>query len=344
MTNAKKLPSGNWRIRICIGKDNNGKYTYKSFTAETKKEAEYLASNYLMNTKKKESKKTVFDAVDDYIKLKDNILSPSTVRGYIAIRRTALNGIGNKRICDLTDEDVQSWVNNNAQHYSSKSIKNQFGLLTAVIGNCNTKVDLKNIKLKPSKKSSYDVPTPEEMQQIIEVIKGTRVEVPVLLALMLGLRQSEIAYLKWHHYDGNKLNICGAKVLDKNHKYVEKDTNKSYAGTRTLDVPDYLKFVLDREKETSTSEYISPFRADSILQSFHLICKKNGLRKFKMHSLRHANASLMLLQGVSDKYAKERLGQSTQNMIKNVYQHTFKTEQDRISNIMNDVFNSLAKK
>ena len=49
----------------------------------------------------------------------------------------------------------------------------------------------------------------------------------------------------------------------------------------------------------------------------------------------------MLLQGVSDKYAMERLGQSTPHMIKNVYQHTFEEEQKKISEKLNSKINEL---
>ena len=41
MAKAKKLPSGNWRCRICYT-DDEGKYIRKSFTAETKKEADFF--------------------------------------------------------------------------------------------------------------------------------------------------------------------------------------------------------------------------------------------------------------------------------------------------------------
>lgn len=51
----------------------------------------------------------------------------------------------------------------------------------------------------------------------------------------------------------------------------------------------------------------------------------------------------MLLNGVSDKYAMERLGQSTPSMIKNVYQHIFDDEQKKISKKLNDHFNKLVK-
>ena len=53
MAKAKKLPSGSWRVRVYSGKDLFGKDTYKSFTAATKKEAEYLAAEFQMTGKQK---------------------------------------------------------------------------------------------------------------------------------------------------------------------------------------------------------------------------------------------------------------------------------------------------
>ena len=43
MATAKKLPSGNWRVQVFVGVDENKKRIYKSFTAPTKKQAEYAA-------------------------------------------------------------------------------------------------------------------------------------------------------------------------------------------------------------------------------------------------------------------------------------------------------------
>lgn len=46
MAKAKKLPSGSWRVRVYDGKDAAGKNIYRSFTAATKKQAEFLAAEY----------------------------------------------------------------------------------------------------------------------------------------------------------------------------------------------------------------------------------------------------------------------------------------------------------
>ncbi len=90
MATAKKLPSGNYRVRVHIG---NGKY--KSFTAEKKADAEYAANLYLQTYKDKKSpsKITVGEAIDQYIESKSNILSPSTIRGYKVMRQNYLKSI-----------------------------------------------------------------------------------------------------------------------------------------------------------------------------------------------------------------------------------------------------------
>ena len=51
MAKAKQLPSGSWRVQIYAGEDDNGKPIRKSFTAPTKKEAEFMALNYQVHNK-----------------------------------------------------------------------------------------------------------------------------------------------------------------------------------------------------------------------------------------------------------------------------------------------------
>ena len=49
MAKAKKLKSGNWRVLVYEYTDEQKKRHYKSFTAPTKKEAEYMAADYALN-------------------------------------------------------------------------------------------------------------------------------------------------------------------------------------------------------------------------------------------------------------------------------------------------------
>lgn len=336
--NAKKLPSGSWR---CRAYDSKTKST-KSFTASTKKEAEFLANEWLCTRKEKPSEITLDTAIDRYIESKSNTLSPSTIRGYRIIQRNALGDIKNIQLDKLTELKLQKWANDNAAKYSAKSIQNQFGLLTAVLKQNKVPLDIDEVLLKAREKADYNVPSPETMSRIISAVAGKPAEIPVLIALMCGLRQSEIAALRWEDYDGESLHVHAAVIPDEHGKLVRKERPKSYAGNRRVDVPEHLKKRLDSAEHVDG--YISPYRTPSgALRSFQRICGRNGIPKYKMHELRHAYASLMLLEGVADKYAMERLGQSTPHMIKNVYQHTFDSEQKAVSLKLNEAFEKLAK-
>ena len=46
----------------------------------------------------------------------------------------------------------------------------------------------------------------------------------------------------------------------------------------------------------------------------------------------------MLIAGVPNKYAMERMGHATENMLKTVYQHTYKSKQEEYDVKLNDFF------
>lgn len=105
-------------------------------------------------------------------------------------------------------------------------------------------------------------------------------------------------------------------------------------------VPDYLIKRLD-SIEHKGDYIVNNLTPNMILDRFFKLQEKYGMRRFTMHSLRHANASLMLQLGISDKYAMERLGHSTPYMLKTIYQHTFNEEHRRVADKVNKAINDL---
>ncbi|MBS7398231.1 MAG: site-specific integrase [Ruminiclostridium sp.] len=338
MATAKKLPSGSYRVRVY---DNETK-KYKSFTADTKKAAELAAQEWLNGRTKKKSYNlniTVGEAVSEYIASKENILSPSSIRGYEVIRKNALGGIEDIKLSRLTEKELQKWVNANSESYAPKTIKSQFGLITAALRQNKINLDFGDILLPRIEKREAVIPDEKQISQILHIVEGTSVELPVTIAVTLGLRQSEIAALKWSDYNGQTLKIHAAKVPNKENRYVIKNTTKSQASTREIEVGELLKVRLDRAERTS--EYISPMLPSSVLRKFSHLCEKNGLPHFTMHGQRHGNASLMLAQGVPDKYAMQRLGQSSPNMIKDIYQHLYDSKQKQVAETVSDAFSDI---
>lgn len=184
---------------------------------------------------------------------------------------------------------MQIWVNQNAGRYKPKSVKSQFGLVTAALRQCKINLDYKDILLPKIPKSEKIIPNEEQISQILHMVEGTSVELPVTIAVTLGLRQSEIAALKWSDYDGQCLYVHSAKVPNKENKYIIKNTTKSEASTRVIEVDDILKKRLDNAEHKG--DYISPMLTSSVLRKFNHLCDKHGLPRFTMHEQRHLNTT-----------------------------------------------------
>ena len=130
-----------------------------------------------------------------------------------------------------------------------------------------------------------------------------------------------------------------AVVPDTENRYVYKDSTKSAASTRKIEVDGILKERLDRSERKG--EFISPMLPSSVLRKFNHLCDQNGLPRFTMHEQRHGNASMMLARGVPDKYAMKRLGQSSPNMIKDVYQHLYESKEKEVAETISTTFSEI---
>ena len=117
-----------------------GKRKYKSFTAPTKKEAEYKSSEYLIqkNEKKRPENKSTFDKeLENYIITKEAVLSPSTIRGYRNIQRMLTEhypAFCKMKLSDIDQKDVQNMISDLSKTKSPKTVRNYHCLISSVLG------------------------------------------------------------------------------------------------------------------------------------------------------------------------------------------------------------------
>lgn len=330
MARAYKLPSGKWRCRPYLGRDEDGKRIYGSCTADTRKEAEAAAA--LMEYKKeKQSGLTVGQAIDRYIEAKDAVLSPKTIREYKTIRRNAFDSIMGVNISTLTSEQVQVAINQYAATRSAKTVRNALSLLTSSLALFEPDKRLR-VSLPRATRTKLTIPSESQIKALI----GDAVEplkTAILIAAALGLRRSEICALTWKDIDWNKgtISINKATVITDTGIWKTKGT-KTESGTRVLPIPQFLADHLKTLK--IEDDRIIPITPDAITHRFIMLRDKHNL-SVRFHDLRHYYASLLLALGVPDKYAMQRMGHATPNMLKNVYQHIMEDKQDEITSTIN---------
>lgn len=324
---AKKLPSGSWYVNVMV----DGKRI--SITAPTKKEAEQEAAALKSGAKTAEKRTglTVGEAIDCYIDNKDAVLSPSTVAGYRRIRGNALPELMDMPLDKLTPQTVQKAINNMAKSKSPKSVRNAHGLLSAALSVYRPDMALRTT-MPQKQRHDIAIPSDEDIEKIMAEAQGSPDELPVLLAVWLGLRMSEILGLKWQDVDGNILHIRRA-LVDEGEK-----TTKTYSSQRDLLLPEYLRALIAAAPRKT--ERIVPLTRRTLYCRFQALCKSAGLAQhYRFHDLRHINASVMLALGVPNRYAQERMGHATDNMLKTVYQHTMQAEQIAVAQKVDEYFN-----
>jgi len=163
----------------------------KSFTKETKKEAEAAASAWLvaMEHDQKPENKTIGELVDRYIDNLSNLHSPSTILGYRKKRKAAFQEIMDVRAGHLTQQKYQAAVNTYAKGRKPKTVIEAHHLMRMVFRENHIKIDMKNIQLPQKVKTEIQIPETEEVKTLVNLCKGTSVYLHVLLASMLGLRK-----------------------------------------------------------------------------------------------------------------------------------------------------------
>lgn len=329
---AKKLPSGNWFCRVRV----NGKDIGVTRTSEREAVADAMAIK--AGTKEAEqnvSTITLGQAYDRYIETRNGVLSPSTIAGYKKLRRNTLQELMENRINALTNEKIQSAISGMSRDGKSpKYIRNAHGLLSAVLREYRPDFVLRT-RLSQKEKIEQRMISDSEIDAIIRMCRGAEIEIPVLLALWLGMRMSEIRGIKFSDISNGRLHVQRAVVEDEHRKAVVKGT-KSFSGDRMLDLPPYIDNLI---KSLPYSDgFIIRSSGHAIYARFSRMLEKYGIRHCKFHDLRHANAAVMIRLGVESKYAQERNGWATDDMYKQVYGYVMDDKMKSVSNCINQYF------
>ena len=115
---------------------------------------------------------------------------------------------------------------------------------------------------------------------------------------------------------------------------------KTEKSQRQLEIPQYIYDLIMSIPHNSNDDFIVPLTRKALYSRFTRLMKRNGI-EMTFHDLRHLNASIMLMLGIPDKYAMERGGWSTDNVLKSVYQQTFSSERQKIDKIIDGYFNGI---
>ena len=315
MATAKKLPSGRWRCLIYDYTDESDKRHYKSFTADTKKQAEFLATQYKLEESSmlELDKLTLKQAFERYCDSKSNVLSQSTLKEYRRLAKNAYNDLINKSINKINAEMLQKWTNSYALNHSPKSTRNAYGFLSAVFKTYRPQFQI-SITMPQSVKTYTYVPTDSDVKSLISYFSET--DKDMLLAIYLAaygtLRRSEIAALTAADVKDNTISVNKAMIDAGKSNWIVK-TTKTKSSTRKVIMPD---FVIEQLPAAGKLINLNPTQ---IYSRFKHALKCLDIPDFRFHDLRHYAASIMHALGIPDVYIMQRGGWSSDRTLKQIY-------------------------
>lgn len=330
---AKQLPSGAWFCRVRIdGQDI-------SITRNTEREAvaEAMAVKAgIKDVEKRPKKKTLTAAIDDYIEARQNILSPSTIRGYRIIQNNRFQSMMMKDVFSVTQDQWQRAVNLESKRLNAKTLTNSWRFLSSVI--CEATGEQLKIRLPQIVSNERPWLTPDQIPVFVKAIQGESIEIPALLALS-SLRCSELLNLRWKDIDFEKgvLRVNGAAVCDEDGNLIHRQETKNITSRRVVPIIPPLRDALNGV--AYRGEYVVNMTANGIYKHINRICSENGLPQVGIHGLRHSFASLAFNLGMPEKVAMQIGGWANDQTMRRIYTHL---AQDQIADCSQDFVNFFA--
>ena len=204
---------------------------------------------------------------------------------------------------------------------------------------------------------TYDLP---QTAELIEAVRGTAIQMPVLLAVLCGLRRGEICALRWRNVDLVAGQMSVVESLEQTKAGLRFKSPKSGKGRtvalsttmieelraqRARRAQDMLKLgirltnddlvVSHPDGELMPPIYVSQYWARTVART--------RLARLRFHDLRHAHATHLLANGVHPKIASERLGHSRVSITLDLYSHVIPGMQEDAAALVDSVLQNAMK-
>ena len=328
----KQLPSGSWTVYLRAEGQSVTEPTRELCLAR----ARAVRAGFVEARKAaKAAGLTLEQAIDHFVDVNKIALSPSTIRGYEAVKLHRFPHKMRQPITDLTG--WQAAVDAEARTLAPKTVRNAWGLVAEVMR--ENDVTPPRVRL-PQKNARTELPwlTYDQILEFVDAVKGSQFETGALLALH-SLRRSEIFGLTWNRIDLKQktITVSGSRVMNSSNQYVFKKTNKNVSSQRTIRI--MIPALYDRLKELHDEDKpILACTENSLRGGINTICRKAGLPECGVHGLRRSFASLGFHVGLSELEVQEIGGWNDHNTIHKFYLRLAQADRLNAENKMSEFY------
>ena len=342
--------NGKWMIQYRY-KDWTGKVcksTKRGFN--TKREAEEWLRNFLQ-VQKHDLDMKFSDFVSIYMDdMKGRLREHTMINKRYIIADKLLPYFGQKPMNEITVADIRAWQNMLMEKgYSQTYLKTINNQLSAIF---NFAVRYYELSSNPCRKAGSmgkakaeekQFWIKEEFQEFIDSLMDKRVSWMAFMVLFwTGMRIGELLALTWEDIDFD------ARTLTINKSYQRlkgKDVvtaPKTPKANRKISLPDFLVADLqdyhDSLYKPDGSDRVLPISKSTLEKDMVTGCERSGVKKIRIHDIRHSHASLLAKMRVPIKEVSERLGHENIETTLNTYSHLYPDDQQLLAEQLNDFY------
>ena len=339
----KDKKTGKWLIqyRYTDWQGKRRKSTKRGFA--TKREAEEWLRNFLI------TQKADFDMkFEDFWKMycadMETRLREHTMRTkkYI-VELKILPYFGNKRVNDITAADIRQWQNELIKMgYSPTYLKTINNQLSAIFNYAVRYYDLKSNpcakagSMGKSKAEEMDFWTVEEFRKFIDSVMNKRLSYMAFMTLYwTGMRLGELLALNPKDVDLEKRTISITKSYQRLGKKDVVSPPKTPKSKRVITIPEFLatdiKDYMDSLYDLQENDRLFPITKYYLEHEMQRGIKESGVKRIRVHDLRHSHASMLIELGFSPLEIANRLGHEKVETTLNTYAHLYPNKQTKLA-------------
>ena len=198
--------------------------------------------------------------------------------------------------------------------------------------------------------------TLDEARRLLDAAARTRLHAAVALSLALGLRRGEVLGLRWIDLDLDRQVLQIRQTLQYHDGALHTAAPKTRRSRRTIPLPSAIIELLQAHRDRQAGERTAvgsdwqqhglvfttraglPVHPNDFSKAFGRLCEQAGIRRIRLHDLRHSCASFLLAQGVPPRVVMEILGHATIDVTMNIYGHVMLDAQRAALQHVNDLF------
>lgn len=267
----------------------------------------------------------------DYLRLYKRGLKPRTLEEYNRLYRLHIAPeLAEVELAALTPEHVQRVLIGAADRSGQRSAQAVHALLRACLRRA-----VRSRLLQWSPVDAVDRPqhTPQQGAAMTETDYAAALpfiteDVGLSLALLAGLRRSEIAGLQWGDIDIKARQIHVRRIRHRVSGQLVAAPPKSAAGLRVVPIAPELLPILRRAYRLPASSWVYPYAPEALDRSWQRIQQRDLVltRRYRLHDLRHTYVTRLLLAGAVPRVVQYVAGHSSLELTMQVYTHVTPTD------------------